>query len=84
MGNPPRGFATLGTDDEEVETFVSNFLQHLQEVADKVHASDSEEKHKCQMVLCLTSLGFCIQSVTRETIEMKKDVRKLVKLNAHT
>ncbi|KAM1798604.1 hypothetical protein ACFX12_032655 [Malus domestica] len=84
LGNPPRGFATLGTDDEEVETIVSNFLQHLQEVADKVHASDSEEKHKSQMVLCLTSLGFCIQSITRETMEMKKDVRKLVKFNAHT
>ncbi|CAN6715812.1 unnamed protein product [Malus baccata var. baccata] len=75
LGKPPRGFATLGcTDDKEVETIVSSFLQHF----------DSEEKHKSQMVLCLTSLGFCIPSVMRETMEMKKEVRKLVKLNAPT
>ncbi|KAM1221960.1 hypothetical protein ACFX13_009761 [Malus domestica] len=83
LGKPPRGFATLGCTDD-VETIVSSFLQHLQEVADKVHTSDSEEKHKSQMVLCLTSLGFCIPSVMRETMEMKKEVRKLVKLNAPT
>ncbi|CAN6581188.1 unnamed protein product [Malus baccata var. baccata] len=63
LGNPPRGFVTLGTDDEEVETIVSNFLQHLQEVADKVHASNSEEKHKSQMVLCLTSLGSAFKAL---------------------
>ncbi|CAN6576376.1 unnamed protein product [Malus baccata var. baccata] len=75
LGKPPRGFATLGcTDDKEVETIVSSFLQHF----------DSEEKHKSQMVLCLTSLGFCIPSVMRETMEMKKEVRKLVKLKAPT
>ncbi|CAN6576375.1 unnamed protein product [Malus baccata var. baccata] len=77
---------TLSESDyhDKVETIVSSFLQHLQEVADKVHTSDSEEKHKSQMVLCLTSLGFCIPSVMRETMEMKKEVRKLVKLNSPT
>ncbi|XP_068340276.1 uncharacterized protein [Pyrus communis] len=85
LGKPPRGFATLGcTDDKEVETIVSSFLQHLQEVADKVHTSDSEEKQKSQMILCLTSLGFCISSVMREAMEMKKELKKLVKLNAPT
>ncbi|KAM2467907.1 hypothetical protein FF1_009641 [Malus domestica] len=85
LGKPQRGFATLDcTDEKEVETIVSSFLQHLQEVADKVHTSDSEEKHKSQMVLCLTSLRFCIPSVMRETMEMKKEVRKLVKLNSPT
>lgn len=75
----PNPFMILGTCDEEAETIVSKFLHHLQEVVDKVHTSDGEVKHVSQTVLCLSSLGFCIQSLMEETMKIKEEVRKLVK-----
>ncbi|CAB4284474.1 unnamed protein product [Prunus armeniaca] len=79
LGKPANPFRILGEGDEEVEIIVSILLQHFEEVADNAHNSDSEEKRKSQMVLCLASLGFCIRILTSETMEMEKQVRKLVK-----
>lgn len=79
LGKPANPFRILGAGDEEVETIVNILLQHFPEVAHNVHNSDGEEKCKSQMVLCLAGLGFCIQSLTSETMEMEKEVRKLLK-----
>ncbi|XP_050379467.1 uncharacterized protein LOC126796782 [Argentina anserina] len=79
MGISPNPFMILGTCDDEAEATVSNFLQHLQEVVVRLRNSDDEVKDVSQMVLCLGSLGFCIRSLSEETMKIKEEVRKLIK-----
>lgn len=69
----------LSTDGEEVEIILSSFLQHLKEANEKIQASEGEQKQKSQMILCLSSLGFCISSLMKGTIEIEKQVKELVK-----
>ncbi|KAK9985310.1 hypothetical protein SO802_030261 [Lithocarpus litseifolius] len=72
-------FRLFGTDEEEVEKVMSSFLRHLNEEADKIYAKAIEEKLKSQIVLCLTGLSFCIGCLIRETMEIEKEVKELVK-----
>ncbi|XP_062005669.1 uncharacterized protein LOC133722823 [Rosa rugosa] len=78
MGISPNPFMILGTCDEEADAMVSNFLHHIKEAVERVHNRDGEVKDVSQMVLCLSSLGFCIRSLTEETMKIKEEVRKLV------
>ncbi|XP_030924886.1 uncharacterized protein LOC115951901 [Quercus lobata] len=81
LGNSPNvnAFRLFGTDEEEVENIMSSFLRHLNEEADKIYAKAIEEKLKSQIVLCLTGLSFCIGCLIRETMEIEKEVKELVK-----
>ncbi|XP_030927910.1 uncharacterized protein LOC115954148 [Quercus lobata] len=81
LGNSPNvnAFQLFGTDEEEVKNIMSSFLRHLNEEADKIYAKAIEEKLKSQIVLCLTGLSFCIGCLIRETMEIKKEVKELVK-----
>ncbi|KAE8099422.1 hypothetical protein FH972_017406 [Carpinus fangiana] len=72
-------FRLLGTNEEEVESIVSPFLQYLNEEAGKIYANKGEDKLKSQLVLCLSGLGFCISNLIRETMEIEKEVKELVK-----
>ena len=81
LGNSPNvnGFRLLGTNEEEVENILSSFLQHLNKEADKIYNKESNEKLKSQIVLCLIGLNFCIICLIRETMEIEKEVKELVK-----
>jgi hypothetical protein len=81
LGNSPNvnGFRLLGTNEEEVENILSSFLQHLNKEADKIYNKESNEKLKIQIVLCLIGLDFCIICLIRETMEIEKEVKELVK-----
>ncbi|GLT38903.1 hypothetical protein SLA2020_131190 [Shorea laevis] len=69
----------MGLGDEYVEKIAGSFLQHSTEVANIVLCNEGEEMLKSQMVLFLSGLGFCISTLMRETIEMEKEIRELVK-----
>ncbi|KAG2685817.1 hypothetical protein I3843_10G136200 [Carya illinoinensis] len=69
----------LCTDEEEVDGILSSFLQHLNEETNKIYANECEKKLKSQMVLCLGGLGFCIGSLMRETMEIEKEIKELLK-----
>ncbi|KAK9289977.1 hypothetical protein L1049_008139 [Liquidambar formosana] len=81
LGKSPHSneFRLLSTDEEVVEKILSSFLQHSREVNEKIHATEGEEELKSQMVLVLSGLGFCINSLMSETIEIEKHVKELVK-----
>lgn len=80
LGKSPNenAFRLLGTNEEEVETIVSPFLQHLNEEVHKIYANEGEDMLKVQTVLCLGGLGFCISSLIRETMEIEKEVKELL------
>lgn len=69
----------LCTDEKEVEIIISSSLRLLNEETDTVYAKEGEEKRKSQIVLCLRGLVFCINSLIRETMEIEKEVKELVK-----
>ncbi|KAL6142085.1 hypothetical protein ACLB2K_060368 [Fragaria x ananassa] len=79
MGVSPNPFMILGTYDDHAEATVSTFVQHIQEAVVRVRNGDDEVKDVTQMVLCLSSLAFCILSLSEETMKIKEEVRKLVK-----
>ncbi|KAI5322043.1 hypothetical protein L3X38_031115 [Prunus dulcis] len=73
-GNPTI-FRICGSKDEEMDTIISSYLQHSKEVVDKIHVQS--EELKSQMVLCLSSLGFCISSIIRATKEIEEEIKEL-------
>ncbi|XP_070675003.1 uncharacterized protein [Malus domestica] len=60
----------------EMDKIMSSYLQHSEEVVDKIDAKS--EELKSQMVLCLSGLGFCISSLIRETREIEEGIKELV------
>lgn len=71
-------FKHLTTENRDVKNILTSFLQHLEEF-DKICIEEGKDKSKSQMILCLTGLGFCIQSLARETVEIENQVKELVK-----
>ncbi|XP_041026775.1 uncharacterized protein LOC121266968 [Juglans microcarpa x Juglans regia] len=69
----------LCTDEQEVDSILSSILQHLNEETDKIYANECEKQLKSQIVLCLSGLGFCIGSLMRETMEIEREIKELVK-----
>ncbi|KAJ4704728.1 p-hydroxybenzoic acid efflux pump subunit aaeB [Melia azedarach] len=70
---------SLSPDEEEVEEILSSFLQHSNEVVHKIHTNEGEDKLKCEMVLSFNVLAFCISRLMRETTEIEKEIKKLLK-----
>ncbi|GLT92523.1 hypothetical protein SLE2022_103570 [Rubroshorea leprosula] len=68
-----------GIEEDDVEDIAYSFLHHLMEVHNMILSTEGEAMIKSQMVLCLCGLGFCIRSFMRETIEIEKEIRELVK-----
>ncbi|XP_035544987.1 uncharacterized protein LOC109006791 isoform X2 [Juglans regia] len=79
LGKSANALRLLCTDEEEVDGILSSFLQHLNEETDKIYANECEKKLKSQIVLCLSGLGFCIGNLMRETMEIEKEVKELMK-----
>ncbi|GKV30018.1 hypothetical protein SLEP1_g38886 [Rubroshorea leprosula] len=69
----------MGLGDEDVEKIAGSFLQHSTEVTNIILCNEGKEMLKSQMVLFLSGLGFCISTMMRETIEMEREIKELVK-----
>ncbi|XP_077212847.1 P-hydroxybenzoic acid efflux pump subunit [Tasmannia lanceolata] len=74
----PTGCRVLSGNEDEVEKIVGSFLQHAMAVMTRIHVVQGGEEIKCQVVLCLSALGFCIERLMKETMEIEKGIRELV------
>ncbi|KAJ4970667.1 hypothetical protein NE237_003766 [Protea cynaroides] len=72
----PDQFKLLSANDDEMEMFLSSFLQNSKQFTDKIHAGEGELKS--QVVLCLSALGFCMEGLMKETREIAMGVKELV------
>ncbi|KAK3226425.1 hypothetical protein Dsin_006287 [Dipteronia sinensis] len=70
---------SLGPNEEDAEEILSSFLQLSNRIANSINSKVEEQKLTSQMVLCLNGLGFCISSLMKETTEIEKEVKELVK-----
>ncbi|KAL6277867.1 hypothetical protein ACE6H2_021468 [Prunus campanulata] len=84
LGTSPKANECRGleTEKEEVECILNSFLQHSNEVSDRVgtNTEGEDQKLKSQVIVCLAGLGFCISSLLREVREMEKEFQELVNL----
>lgn len=71
--------ACLGPERNSIREIGKSILQHRRGVANKTEDNEVEEKLKSQMVFCLSSLGFCINNLKREAIEIEKEITYLLK-----
>ncbi|PHT34707.1 hypothetical protein CQW23_26507 [Capsicum baccatum] len=63
------------------EGILNSYLQHSNELADfivNVDGNKSDEKLKGQLVLSLSALGFCMESLVKETKETEKAIKEIV------
>jgi hypothetical protein len=60
-----------------MEEIIDSYLQHSEELLDKIHDEDENEL-KCQALLNLAALGFCMSSLVKETREIEKEIKELV------
>ena len=56
----------LDSDENKEKIVINTYLQHLQELDDKIKKVDVEE-FKNQIVLSLSALGYCMRSLIIET-----------------
>lgn len=78
MGKPCRAFAF---SEEDVEKILSSFCQNANGILAKVYTDEESEANlKGQMTVCLSSIGFCLECLMRETMVMEKEVHQLLKL----
>ncbi|KAE9585497.1 hypothetical protein Lalb_Chr25g0289581 [Lupinus albus] len=71
-------YITLG-GNEEVDGITGSFLKLLEEMANKTHFNKDDEMIKDQQLLLHYScLGFCINSLMRETLKIESEVKELV------
>ncbi|TXG74021.1 hypothetical protein EZV62_002600 [Acer yangbiense] len=66
-------------DENAMEKIMSCYLQHSKEeiVGSKIQGGDGDEKES-QLVLSLSALGFCMQSLIRETKQIEEGIKELV------
>lgn len=74
----PNILKASGLDEGEIEIIVSSYLQHSKEMVDKFYALEGQEELKSQMVLSLSTLGFCMSNLVKETKEIEKAINELV------
>ncbi|PKI39385.1 hypothetical protein CRG98_040251 [Punica granatum] len=63
---------------EDVDKISNSFLRQLNGAIQCIYADEGEEEVKSQMALSLGGLGFCIDSLMKETIVMKDTVKELI------
>lgn len=69
----------LGYEETSISEIGKCFLQYTIRVADKTECNEVEEMLKSQMVLCLSSLGYCLNDLKREATETEKEIAELLK-----
>ncbi|KAK6290442.1 hypothetical protein POUND7_001983 [Theobroma cacao] len=81
LGKSANGdFSTrLGHERNSIAEIVWPSLQRMMEVANETEGNEVEEKLKSQVLLCLCSLGFCINNMKREAIETEGTIGELLK-----
>ncbi|XP_050225008.1 uncharacterized protein LOC126674573 [Mercurialis annua] len=67
-----------GPDEDEVSKVVSSLLINSTQVVTRINASEGEQKHKSQMILCLSGFQFCISNLLKETTEVEKELKELL------
>ncbi|XP_031385507.1 uncharacterized protein LOC116199323 [Punica granatum] len=68
-------------DEDEIEKVVCSYLQHAQEVVDKifgVEGQDLDNEAKSEVVLSLSAFGYFMLSVMRETVEIENMIREFI------
>ncbi|XP_044504734.1 uncharacterized protein LOC123224982 [Mangifera indica] len=66
-------------NEEDVLEILSSFLQHSNNVAYRINTDEGDEQLQSQTVVCLNGLGFCISCLARETTELEKEIKELLK-----
>ncbi|XP_038717511.1 uncharacterized protein LOC120010750 [Tripterygium wilfordii] len=73
----PNFFKVSGSD--EAEKISTSYLQHSREAVEKICMNECNEKEvKCQMVLSLGALGYCMSDLVRETRKVENEISELV------
>ncbi|KAG6769445.1 hypothetical protein POTOM_025081 [Populus tomentosa] len=70
-------FGTLSSLDEEEDE--NSIPQHSKEEANGIETREVAQELKSRLILRIYSLEFCISSLTKETQEIEKQVKELVK-----
>ncbi|KAK1322319.1 hypothetical protein QJS10_CPA03g01521 [Acorus calamus] len=65
-------------EEEEMERILDGFLEHGREVTERTEAKEGEEGSGREMVLRLSTLGFCIQGLMRGTREIEMELLELL------
>lgn len=76
---PNRNVLSSTGCDKAAEKISNSYIQHSKEVAEKVCANECEEVLKGKIILCLGSLGFCINRLMRETKAIESGIKELVR-----
>ncbi|XP_022949904.1 uncharacterized protein LOC111453160 [Cucurbita moschata] len=75
------GSRALALSEEDIETIMGSFCQHANEILSKAYINGEDEANlKGQMTQRLSSIGFCMECLMRETMAMEKEVHQLLKL----
>ncbi|KAL5992011.1 hypothetical protein ACLOJK_012924 [Asimina triloba] len=69
----------LGVGDEEIEGFLSCFLGNARDGLENVGGVEGVEEMKRNFILCVGAMGFCMEGLMRETSEMVKVAKELVR-----
>ncbi|KAL5710916.1 hypothetical protein ACHQM5_021424 [Ranunculus cassubicifolius] len=64
-------------DEDEIQKVIGSFVQHSNDAVKKILALEVENNLKSQMVLSLSTLGFCMHGLMKETRKLEKSVKDL-------
>lgn len=67
----------MGADGEDCQKVIASFLQQANELMDRLDMS-IDESLKNQLVLCLATVGFCMEGLMKETRELEMQILELV------
>ncbi|GMJ08462.1 hypothetical protein like AT2G28780 [Hibiscus trionum] len=77
-GKSPNG--DLSTAEEKSILEIGNsLLQQTIRVSNQTEGNEVEEMLKSQMVICLAGLGFCLNNLKTEAMEIEKEIAELLK-----
>ncbi|KAL5750193.1 hypothetical protein ACOSP7_024796 [Xanthoceras sorbifolium] len=66
-------------DEHAMEKIITCYLQHSKELVGKIQGVEDDQKElKSQLVLSLSALGFCMQSLIRETKQIEEGIKEVV------
>ncbi|XP_022978044.1 uncharacterized protein LOC111478146 isoform X2 [Cucurbita maxima] len=75
------GSRALALSEEDIEKIMGSFCQHANEILSEAYRNGEDEANlKGQMTQRLSSIGFCMECLMRETMAMEKEVHQLLKL----
>ncbi|KAK9755204.1 hypothetical protein RND81_01G009200 [Saponaria officinalis] len=71
-------YNSFRSDENDVGTSSILFIEHLKEVCEKIQFSEDEEEIKSRMIMSWSAIGFCMNCLMKETIEVEKGVKEIV------